>query len=134
MEYKLTYNAYKEALKEDKLLALKCNECGAYTVPPKKVCMECTSEDLEVAEISGKGRVQTFTVIRVPPEGFEAPYIVALVELDEGPWLMGNIVDLEPDKATMELIGRKVKLGHKVLPGDKFSAGEMVAVTFSLEP
>ena len=131
MEYKLTAKMFTEALKESKLLGLKCNKCGAYTVPPKKVCMECTSEDLEVFELSGKGQIQTFTVIRVPPEGFEAPYIVGMAELDEGPWIMGNIVDVDPDEATMDLIGMRVKLGHKVLPGDKFSAGEMVAVTFS---
>ena len=131
MEYKLTAKMFAEALKASKLLGLKCNKCGAYTVPPKKVCMECTSEDLEVVELSGKGQIQTFTVIRVPPEGFEAPYIVGMAELDEGPWIMGNIVDVDPDEATMDLIGMRVKLGHKVLPGDKFSAGEMVAVTFS---
>jgi len=131
MEYKLTAKMFAEALKENKLLGLKCNKCGAYTAPPKKVCMECGSEDMEIVQLSGKGQIRTFTVIRVPPEGFEAPYIVGMAELDEGPWLMGNIIDIDTDAATMDLIGKKVNVGHKVLPGDKFSAGEMVAVTFS---
>jgi hypothetical protein len=131
MEYKLTAKMFAEALKEGKLLGLKCNKCGAYTVPPKKVCMECGSEDLEIAQLSGKGQIQTFTVIRVPPEGFDAPYVVGMAELDEGPWLMGNIVDVDCDEASMDLIGKRVNIGHKVHPGDKFSAGEMVAVTFS---
>jgi uncharacterized OB-fold protein len=131
MEYKLTARMFAEALKEGKLLGLKCNKCGAYTVPPKKVCMECGTEDLEIAQLSGKGQIQTFTVIRVPPEGFDAPYIVGMAELDEGPWLMGNIVDVDCDEASMDLIGKRVNIGHKVHPGDKFSAGEMVAVTFS---
>ncbi len=93
--------------------------------------MECGSEDLEIAQLSGKGQIQTFTVIRVPPEGFDAPYVVGMAELDEGPWLMGNIVDVDCDEASMDLIGKRVNIGHKVHPGDKFSAGEMVAVTFS---
>ena len=131
MEYKLTAKMFAEALKEGKLLGLKCNKCGAYTVPPKKVCMECGSEDLEISQLSGKGQIQTFTVIRVPPEGFDAPYVVGMAELDEGPWLMGNIVDVDCDEASMDLIGKRVNIGHKVHPGDKFSAGEMVAVTFS---
>lgn len=131
MEYKLTAKMFAEALKGNRLLGLKCNKCSAYTVPPKKVCIECTSEDLEVVELSGQGQIQTFTVIRVPPEGFEAPYIVGMVELAEGPWITGNIVGVDPDSVTMDLIGTKVKMGHKVNPGDKFSAGEMVAVTFS---
>jgi len=131
MEYKLTAKMFAEGLREGKLLGLKCNKCGAYTVPPKKVCMECGSEDLEIAQLSGKGQIQTFTVIRVPPEGFDAPYVVGMAELDEGPWLMGNIVDVDCDEASMDLIGKRVNIGHKVHPGDKFSAGEMVAVTFS---
>ena len=131
MEYKLTYEKYAEGLKQGKLLGLKCNDCGAYTAPPKKVCMECSSENLEVVELSGKGKLQTFTVLRVCPEGFEPPYIVAIAETDEGPWLTGNLIDVDPDKATMELIGQKVKIGHKIVPQDKFSGGERIALTFS---
>ena len=133
MEYKLTYNKYKEALMSDKFCGLKCNKCGGYTVPPKKVCMECASEDMDIVELSARGEIKTYTVIRVPPEGFDAPYIVGMVELDEGPWVMGNIVDLDPDKATMDLIGKRVSIGHKVVKGDKFSAGDGVALAFKLE-
>ncbi len=39
MEYKLTFKGYNEALKENKLLGLKCQECGTITVPPKMVCL-----------------------------------------------------------------------------------------------
>jgi len=54
-----------------------------------------------------------------------------MAELDEGPWVMGNVVGVDPDKTTMDLIGTKVTIGHQVHPGDQFSAGEMVAMTFS---
>ena len=131
MEYKLTYEKYVSELKEGKFLGLKCHQCGAYTAPPKMVCMECGSEDLEIVELSGKGTVRTFTVLRVTPEGFEPPYIVAMAELDEGPWVTGNIIGIDPDKATMDLIGQQIKVGHKVIPEDKFSGGERVALTFS---
>lgn len=133
MEYKLTYDKFKEALIGGKFLGLKCNRCDKYTVPPKKVCMECAGEDMDVVEISGHGEIKTFTVIRIAPEGFEAPYIVGMVELDEGPWVMGNIVDLDPDEASMDLIGKKVAVGHRIVPGDKFSAGDGVALAFRLE-
>jgi len=133
MEYKLTHKAYTGALRENRLLGLKCNACGGCTVPPKKVCIECASEDLDVVELSGRGEIRTFTVIRVAAEGFDAPYIVGIVELDEGPWLMGNIIGVDCDEATMDIIGRRVKLGHAVISGDKFSAGERVAATFILE-
>jgi uncharacterized OB-fold protein len=132
MEYKLTFNTFRDALKEGKLLGLKCNQCGAYTIPPKKVCSECGSEYMEVVSLSGKGEIQTFTVIYVPPEGFEAPFVVAMVKLVEGPWVMGNVEGLNPDTVTMDIIGRRVTIGYKQLPADKISGGERMALTFSL--
>ena len=135
MEYKLTFKEYNEALKEDRLLGLKCKECGTITVPPKMVCRKCTSPDMEIVQLSGKGKIQTFTVNNVASEGREdeVPYTIVLVELDEGPWIMGNLTGIDPNKVTMEVIGKGVKMGHKVFPGDKYSAGEGTGLLFSVE-
>ena len=46
MDYKLTFNEYREAWREGRFMGLKCNQCQAYTVPPRKVCAECGSENL----------------------------------------------------------------------------------------
>jgi len=132
MEYKLIFNKYRDALKENKLLGLKCNQCGAYTAPPKPICSACSSEDMEIVPLSGKGEIQTFTTIFVPPEGFEAPFVVAMVKLDEGPWVMGNVEGVDPNSVTMDIIGCRVTVGYKELPADKISAGERIALTFSL--
>ena len=135
MEYKLTFQDYNEALKKNKLLGLKCNECGVITVPPKMVCRKCASQDMNIFELSGKGKIQTFTTVYVAPEGRqgECPYIIVLVELDERPWIMGNLIDINPAEVTMELIGKRVKMGHKVFPGDKYSAGDGARPLFSFE-
>ncbi|MFQ6121651.1 MAG: Zn-ribbon domain-containing OB-fold protein [Dehalococcoidales bacterium] len=135
MEYKLTFKAYTEALKQDRLLGLKCQECDTITVPPKMACRKCASTEMEIVELKGKGKIQTFTTVYVASEGREneVPYIIVLVELDEGPWIMGNLTGIDPTKATTELIGKRVKMGHKVFPGDKYSAGEGVSPLFSLE-
>jgi len=135
MEYKLTFKDYNEALKNDKLLGLKCKECGAITVPPKMVCRTCTSPDMDIVELGSKGKIVTFTTVNVASEGRqdEVPYIIVLVELDEGPWIMGNLIDIDPAEATMEVIGKRVKMGHKVFPGDKYSAGEGARPLFSFE-
>ncbi|MDR3554865.1 MAG: Zn-ribbon domain-containing OB-fold protein [Syntrophobacteraceae bacterium] len=130
--YKLTHAQYFTALKENRLEGLKCCECEAITVPPKATCQECGSPSLEVTTLSGEGAIRTFTVIRVAPEGLEAPYIVVLAELKEGPWLMGNLEGIEPSAATMDLIGRPVKLGHRVVTGMRYTAGEGVVPLFSL--
>lgn len=135
MEHKLTFKDYNEALKQNRLLGLRCQECGAITVPPKMVCGKCASLDLDIVELKGQGKIQTFTTVYVAPEGRqgEVPYIIVLVELDEGPWIMGNLTDIDPGQATMELIGRRVILGHQVFPGDKYSAGDSARPVFSLE-
>ena len=73
--YKLTYKKYFEALKEERLLGLKCNDCSSYTAPPKLCCDKCGSTNTEVVTLSGKGVIRTFTVIRVAPEGYDAPIL-----------------------------------------------------------
>ncbi len=135
MEYKLTFKDYDESLKQNKLLGLRCQECGAITVPPKMVCGKCASPALDIVELSGKGEIQTFTTVYTAPEGRqdEVPYVIVLVELDEGPWIMGNLVDIDPRQATMELIGKRVTMGHKVFPGDNYSAGDAARPVFSLQ-
>lgn len=130
MAYPLTHREFYEGLKAGKLLGLKCKHCGSYTVPPKICCAECGSTEVEVVQLSGKGEIKTYTVIRVAPEGFNAPYIVALAEMEEGPWLMGNMEGLEPDGFIEKIIGSKVKICHKVIPPANYTAGEVVTITF----
>ena len=134
MEHKLTFKDYDEALKQNRLLGLKCNACGAITVPPKMVCRQCTGTDLEVVQLKGKGKIRTFTTVFVAAEGREdeVPYTIVMVELDEGPWIMGNLDGIDPKEASMELIGKKVTMGYSVFPGDKYSAGEGARPLFSL--
>jgi len=133
MEYKLTFTEYNEALKQNKLLGLKCQACGAITVPPKMVCRQCTSPELEITELKGAGKIRTFTTVSVASEGreTEAPYTIVLVELDEGPWIMGNLDGIDPAEAGMDLIGKRVKMGVKIFPGDKYSAGESARPLFT---
>ncbi|MEN6350907.1 MAG: Zn-ribbon domain-containing OB-fold protein [Syntrophomonas sp.] len=135
MEYKLTFKEYGKGLKKDILLGLKCSECGNVTCPPMMVCQNCAGSDLEICTLSGKGKIVTFTTSYIAAEGREneAPYVIVMVELDEGPWIMGNLVDMDPKKATMDVIGKRVKLGNRVFPGDKFSAGEIPRPAFSFD-
>jgi len=134
MEQKLYFKDYSEALKQNKLLGLKCRSCGAITVPPKMVCRQCASPDMEIVELKGNGKIRTFTTVFVGAEGRESevPYIIVMVELEDGPWIMGNLEGIDPKQASMEIIGKKVKMGNKVFPGDKYSAGEGARPIFSL--
>jgi len=126
MEHKLIFKDYNEALKQNRLLGLKCRACGAITVPPKMVCRQCTDSELDVIELKGRGKIRTFTTVNVTSEGREdeVPYTIVMVELDEGPWLMGNLEGIDLQNTSMELIGKKVEMGNKIFSGDKYSAGE----------
>ena len=135
MEYILTADMYADSLRNGKYVGLKCKKCGAYTVPPQKVCSACkNSEDMEVVELSRNGTVRSFTTIYTPAEGFTPPYTVALVELQEGPWVTTNIINYPAEKATMEeLIGKKGRIDYQEVPADQFSGGPRIALTFTPE-
>lgn len=130
-KYPLTYNEFKEGMKQGKLLGLKCIDCGQAMVPPGAVCTSCGSSRLEVNSFSKKGRIRTFTVVRVGPAGFDTPYVVALVELDDGPWVVGNVMGIDPGRANMDIIDRAVSVGCNILPFESQEGGvEGMALTF----
>lgn len=128
----LTHEHYFDALRENRLMGLECRECGGITTPPKSTCGACSGSALDPVRLSGNGVIRTYTVIRVAPEGRDAPYIVVLTELDEGPWLMGNLANVDPETASMALIGRRVELGHQIITRGAYMAGDGVAPLFSL--
>jgi len=77
----------------------KCRECGEIYFPARLVCPECGHTEFEKLNLSGKGKLHTFTIIRTAPSGFTdfAPYAVGVVELDEGIRIMGQITDCNPE-------------------------------------
>jgi len=77
---------FAQYLKDGHLMGSRCNECGAQSFPPRADCDQCMSGNFEFFELSGKGKLHTFTKIVAAPTGFEdvAPYIVGVVDLDDG--------------------------------------------------
>lgn len=135
MEAKLTFKEYNENLKQGRLSGLKCSDCGEVSAQPRLICAKCGGSRLETLELKGSGAVQTFTVNYVAAEGRESevPYIVAIVELDEGPWIMGNIVGIKPEEAAMDIMGRKVQMDSTaVFAGDRYSSGDIARPVFRL--
>jgi uncharacterized protein len=89
------------AAKKRTLLLPRCNACGKHWFPPSQRCAHCLSSDFEWRPSSGQGRIYSFVVFhRVYHPAFESdvPYTVAIVELDEGPRLLANIVGAAPDE------------------------------------
>jgi uncharacterized OB-fold protein len=81
-----------------------CVDCGHRFLPPGPCCPRCWSPRLASQRVSGRGRVDSFAVYRRTYQpGMPAPYVVALIELDEGPRLISNVVGCEPEEVTVDL-------------------------------
>lgn len=132
MEYPLPFEQYNSALKKNILLGLKCKQCKKTTCPPQMACNECSSLDLEITELDGAGIIQTYTTIYVAAENREneVPYVIVVVKLEEGPWIMGELHAINPDEADLNIIGKHVKMGNRVFPGDKYSNGAAARPVF----
>jgi uncharacterized OB-fold protein len=86
---------YWNAARERRLMLRHCNQCGRTHFMPRHLCPHCWSDDLEWTESKGLGTVQSFSVVRrAPTEAFgqQTPYVVALIDLDEGTRMFTNIV------------------------------------------
>jgi uncharacterized OB-fold protein len=89
-----------EATKRHEILIQHCNDCGKNIFPPKPRCTKCGSTNLSWIKSSGRGKIYTYTVVYrgAPPEFQEdVPYVVALVELEEGVRFPTRIIDSKPE-------------------------------------
>ncbi len=109
---KPTIEKYKQFIQEGKFRAFKCSDCGAVIAPPLGSCYSCGSSKMEWTEISGKGRLVSFTVIHVAPEEFqdEAPYYIAIIELDEGTRVTARLSGFDPLKPEDVKLGTSMEL------------------------
>jgi uncharacterized OB-fold protein len=86
-----------EATDDEKLLLRRCEDCGEYHYYPRSRCPFCFSEEVEWHEASGDGEVYTYTVTHQNSAPYDeaTPYVLAYVELEEGPRMMTNVVGVE---------------------------------------
>ncbi len=92
-----------------------CPHCGAKLFPPRDVCPKCSGPAREPFTFSGKGVVYSFSTLYAAPKGFEkyAPYVVALIKLEEGPLITAQLTDVEQDEVyigmPVEMVTRKIR-------------------------
>jgi uncharacterized OB-fold protein len=94
-----------DGCREHRLLMQKCEDCGNLTFYPVYICPACTSRKLAWTELSGRGRVHSVTIVHrpaAPAFASATPYTVALIEVDEGPVMMSNIVGPNALKARID--------------------------------
>ena len=91
-----------EATKEGKFVMQRCTSCGEYEWTPKAACPSCITDTLEWTEASGTGTVYTYVVVHASANpAFEAPYAIAVVDLEEGPKFFTSLVDVDVDEVTI---------------------------------
>ena len=83
------------------LLIQHCVTCDAPWFPPQRFCPRCLGDDIETRVMTGRGRLVSYVVHHRDAPGYTAPYVIALVELDEGPRLLTNLVDCAPDPGSL---------------------------------
>lgn len=91
---------YWDGLREGKLMLPRCEECGHVFFYPRVLCPRCASRAITWVQASGRGRLHAFGIghqsfnraYTVRP-----PYVLAMIELEEGPRMLSNLVNVEPD-------------------------------------
>jgi uncharacterized OB-fold protein len=93
-----------DGLKDGKFLLRRCDSCQTVIWYPRKFCPNCGSIESTWFESSGKGSIYTYTIVHrsmLPDWAASGPYVIAYVELEEGPRIMTNIVNIDPESVTV---------------------------------
>ncbi len=95
-----------DGAREHKLLLQRCQSCGAYRFTPQALCRECYAEEYEWAETSGRGKVYSYTIVYRPQTLTfmdDVPYVLAVIELAEGPHMLSNVVGCAPSDVHIDM-------------------------------
>jgi hypothetical protein len=97
-----------DGCREGRLRVQRCDDCGSHVFVPQPLCPRCQGARLSWVESAGRGSLYSFTVVHRPqrPE-FEVPYTVAIVALDEGFFMLSNLVECEPARIA---VGMRVEV------------------------
>ena len=115
-----------------RLIGSKCKDCGAEFFPPLYKCRKCGSENIEDKEMPKSGKIMTYTQLHEPLPGFEAqaPFYLAVVELENGGRVLTQIVD-SPDESVK--IGAKVRATTRKIRVDGESGQILYGYKFVVE-
>jgi uncharacterized OB-fold protein len=92
-----------DAAKESRLEMPHCDACGKTFFYPRSSCPACGSEGISWVTCSGRSTLYSYVVSHRPAPGFAGPTVIAVVELEEGPRMMTNLVGVEADPSLLEL-------------------------------
>jgi uncharacterized protein len=105
----------------------KCGNCGAIFLGSRSVCSKCgTRDQISTVKLSNSGKLYSYSIVHRSFPGIEVPYVSAIVDLDDGATVKGNLVGVEPDPEKIafdmpvnvvfrDALGRKDREGNSYL-------------------
>ena len=101
---------FYESARRHELMLMRCRDCGAWRLPSRPRCPDCWSTDTEWARASGRGTLYSFGVMHQKFAGFEdeTPYQYAVVELEEGPRIVTDVVGVADGELRCDMPVRAV--------------------------
>ena len=91
-----------EGCAEGVLRVQRCDDCGGFVFVPSLVCGSCQGMKLSWVESCGRGTLYSYTTVHRPQQPqFEVPYVVAIVELEEGWHMLSNLIDVPIDEVAI---------------------------------
>ena len=97
---------YWQHAKDEKLVLPYCGECEASFYYPRLWCPTCFNQDISWKQLSGKGKVYSYSIIYqspLPSYQGDLPYVLAIIELDEGPHMMANVLNCDVDTVSVDM-------------------------------
>ena len=92
-----------EGTRAGELRLQRCSDCEHTYFPPRPFCPDCSSRAVEVFAASGRATLYSYVIHHREVPGFEAPYAIAVVQLEEGPRMMTNIVGCDQTPEALQL-------------------------------
>ena len=104
-----------DGARDSQLLIRRCNACGEAHFYPRPFCPRCWSPAVVWEEASGRASLYTWSVVHrndLPPFGDRVPYVAAVVDLEEGPRMLTNVVDCEFEALE---VGMALEVGYQAI-------------------
>jgi uncharacterized OB-fold protein len=91
------------AARNGELLLQRCTACESTYFPPRPFCPNCSCDEIQNVQASGRGTLLSYVISARPAPGLPAPYVLAIVRLEEGPQMLSNVINCPPTPEALKL-------------------------------
>jgi uncharacterized OB-fold protein len=108
----------------------KCKDCGAVFLGERSVCSSCSARDqIEPVKLSNQGELYVYSIVHRSFPGIEVPYVSAIVDLEGGGTVKGNLINVDPDPEKIEM-GMPVEVVYQTAPRKDADGNEYLTYYF----